>query len=303
MATVTVLWKASDNLRKSEIVATGSEHGENRKFDLDLTSLISEQRKPLIDFIGLNSSLNMHIRDVVGRPPYFRDTETVYFDAQPTAEQMVSWCQQEEATRQEIARRAQEHAMAEKAETVRLQAIYDAKWVEYNRLNDANDLEGLQNLSAWELTGKLNARSAVDNHIHRCRDEAITRIRKERVQAAIAQWIEEHGSEYLKRAFGMGYNCHRKYVIERAACEAPGFTVDYSDKAEWKDRSCPSAKALDEAVAAGNLGLGEARVVWLTNGPVDVLTPIDELLDDYFSPREAVVISEYLGKYNLVKIL
>lgn len=102
-------------------------------------------------------------------------------------------------------------------------------------------------------------------------------------------WVAAHGSEFLRKACGAGYDCQRKYVAERAATEFPGYVVDWNDKAAWRDRSCPSESALDEALRTGGL------VVWLTVSGVE---------DDYdFEAREAVVVREYLGKYDLIKTL
>jgi hypothetical protein len=107
-----------------------------------------------------------------------------------------------------------------------------------------------------------------------------------------AAWIAAHGSDHLKAAFGAGYDCQRKYVSERAALEHPGYAVDFSDNAAWRDRSCPGAAALAEALSAGG------EVVWLTtdenNEPV-------ERRGGESDGAEAVVIRQYLGKYDLIK--
>lgn len=119
-------------------------------------------------------------------------------------------------------------------------------------------------------------------------------------------WIADHGSAYLRRAcLEGGYNCQRLYVLERAAYEHPGYAVDFNDSANWRNRACPSEPALDEALRVGG------KVVWLTEAPSDrVESDESDDTDDYagmydspFEPREAIVIREFLGKYDLVRMM
>lgn len=100
-------------------------------------------------------------------------------------------------------------------------------------------------------------------------------------------WALAHGSPRLRKCVEAGYDCQRLYVFERAALEHPAYVVDFDDKATWKSRSGPSEAALDEAARVGG------EIIWLTSLP-------DE---DYVDPCEAVVIREYLGKYDLVKAM
>jgi hypothetical protein len=121
---------------------------------------------------------------------------------------------------------------------------------------------------------------------------------KERREAEKRQWIGDVGSAYLKRCLAGGYNCQRAYVIERAGVEFPGYVVDYNDAAAWKDRAAPSEKALVEAERVGGV------VVWLTDEPSNRVAESDDDSQDYgFEPCEAVVVREYLGKYDLVKLV
>lgn len=107
------------------------------------------------------------------------------------------------------------------------------------------------------------------------------------------EWIAAHGSERLRLAVENGYNCQRLYVTERAAVEHPDYTADFDDNAQWDSRSCPSEAALKEAIAVGG------EVVWLTKPP---LAKHDEDFDCYdWEEREAVVIRDFLGNYDLVK--
>jgi alpha-D-ribose 1-methylphosphonate 5-triphosphate synthase subunit PhnH len=114
---------------------------------------------------------------------------------------------------------------------------------------------------------------------------------KARREADKLAWVEVHGSEHLAQAVAAGYDCQRLYVSERAAAERPGFVVDFDDRADWRTRSCPSEAALALAEAHGG------TVVWLTNSAYELHEA------EFWEPREAVVIREYLGKYDLIREL
>jgi hypothetical protein len=129
------------------------------------------------------------------------------------------------------------------------------------------------------------------------RKEAEDRERRARAEER-AKWIAAHGSDFLRKAVGAGYDCQRRYVTERAALEYPGFEVDFDDGAEWKPRSCPSEAALDASLAVGE----ECEVVWLTC-PVGGMPEDEDGYPEEWEPREALAVREFLGKYDLVKML
>lgn len=140
--------------------------------------------------------------------------------------------------------------------------------------------------------------------------ERLAAMRREREKAERlaerARWAEAHGSEHLRRGLAAGYDMQRLYVIERAAAEAPGFVVDFDDKAGWSVRSGPSLAALDELEAARpvaeRLGLREPEIVWLTRPPQETVAA-DEAHweEEEYEAREAIVIRDFLGKYDLVR--
>jgi hypothetical protein len=114
-----------------------------------------------------------------------------------------------------------------------------------------------------------------------------------RIKAAKAEkaankssWIEDHGSDHLKRAHKADFDCHRKYIQERADLEYPGFNVDWKDNARWESIACPSVESLDF------LDLHpDAEAVWLKYG-----------IDSGDVQCEALVVRGYLGsKYDLVR--
>jgi hypothetical protein len=127
---------------------------------------------------------------------------------------------------------------------------------------------------------------------------------KAKRKADKADWIKAHGSSHLKRAHGNGYDAQRLYVTERAETEAPGFTVDFDEKAEWRGRTCPTLEALDAEAEAEALGIGEeVMVVWLINQACNGVQG-QEGYYDVFDACEAIVIRNYLGQlYDLVREL
>lgn len=130
--------------------------------------------------------------------------------------------------------------------------------------------------------------------------EAAKRRKAEEREQEKRAWVAAHGSDYLKRAIAAGYDCQKRYVLERAAVEHPGAVVDWENVANWKSRSCPSEAALDLAEKVGGI------VVWLTNPPAVSRATADEYADEYadeFEPCEAVVLRDYLGKYDLIYVL
>lgn len=113
------------------------------------------------------------------------------------------------------------------------------------------------------------------------------------------KWITEQGSQYLKDALELGYKINRKYVFERASKELENFKVDIDDKAYWQEKCNPSESALEEVKGLIEEGYN-AEIVWLTDAVEDA-DEKDEYYYEPFEPCEAIVIFDYLGKYNLVK--
>lgn len=140
-----------------------------------------------------------------------------------------------------------------------------------------------------ELNAQVKQAADEQDAIRKAAEEAECERRREEREA----WIAAHGSDYLKRAIAAGYNCQRRYVIERAAIEHPGAVVDCQDAAEWKSRSCPSEAALDLAERV------KGQVVWLTQPP---MAHKDES-DEFFEACEAVAVRGFLGKHDVVYVL
>ena len=107
-------------------------------------------------------------------------------------------------------------------------------------------------------------------------------------------WVQENGSPYLKRVVGMGHDCHRQYLSERAAIELPGFAFDWDDNALWGDCACPTTEVLDLLDVLPD----ECDVVWLKRR--------HDFDGDYDDEKEgeAIVRRNYLkSKYDLIRYI
>jgi len=146
-----------------------------------------------------------------------------------------------------------------------------------------------------QLVAAVEAKRAEIERVQRERraQEEAARAAHEREKA---EWIARHGSERLRRQTAAGYDCQRRYVLERAAQEFPDYVLDFNDAASWRSRSCVSDEAFEEASRVGG------TVVWLTAPPSSAL-PQEEGDEEEFKQTEAVVVREYLGKYDLIRMM
>jgi len=257
-------WDKSKKLRQQELIETGQAPSCSEKFGVELADLDVETRRVLVETIGTG-------------PQYVPGA----WDAQPTLEQAI----QAITEKRELERQA-ERERAEYGRRIRavIDAIYECKT--------------LDELHALHIT-------LDDKGVQGARELAEQRLEREARKAEKAAWIEAHGSAHLKAAFGRGYDCQRLYVQERAAMEAPRFEVDFDGTANWKSRSCPSSGALQAEVEAERLGIGDVKTVWLIHPPTDCSRSEVEQEADWwdFEPCEAVVITGYLGKYTLIRLV
>ncbi|WP_422448980.1 hypothetical protein [Thermoanaerobacterium sp. DL9XJH110] len=130
------------------------------------------------------------------------------------------------------------------------------------------------------------------------------RQKKEQIIKERKAWIEQHGSEKLKLALELGYECQTDYVYERARKEFPDFTLDYFDNGCWDEADNPSfetLKAVKELIDKGY----NAYIVKIKKFPYDEDNDSENDYNDYYDniEGEAIVISNYLGKYDLVKLV
>lgn len=121
--------------------------------------------------------------------------------------------------------------------------------------------------------------------------EKAEKAEKEREKAEIDEWIGKYGSEELRHAVETGGNYQRRYVFERTTKELPGFQVDYENLAYWKRQKYPSRRAREQAESLMDQGYG-VSIVWLIH-------PTNKSYN--FRSCEAIVVRDYLGKYDLLK--
>jgi hypothetical protein len=311
MSTVKVKWNASEELVREEFIATGNKPPKTREFEIDLTELTVEQRRPLIEWSEERyGPIDLTTRfEFIPDKPVFRikhaEPHTHTFDNQPAVEQVIEFV---ESNGDAIAKAKAHEAKLEAAR----QAEHEAKLAEYERVKleidaliEARDLEGLNELKLgelWSFSPSKSQKFSPHDSLSSIVDEARKEIKRERREAEKESWILANGSDHLKSAFAEGYDCQRLYVTERAAQEAPGFIVDFDDNADWRSRSCPTERAMEIVNEAREFGIREPRVVWLTSPPGA------EIVDEYepyepFEACEAVVIRNYLGRYDLVQIV
>lgn len=112
-------------------------------------------------------------------------------------------------------------------------------------------------------------------------------------------WVLAHGSQYLKDCLELGVKANLEYVVERAELEFPGYTVDYADNVRWEEKFSPSPEALSELKKLRGKDI-DAEIVWLTS-PAKVRTDDDGYYDEGFETCEAIMIRNFLGRYDLVK--
>jgi len=124
--------------------------------------------------------------------------------------------------------------------------------------------------------------------------------RRERRKSERREWAEAHGSEVLQDALEEGYDCQRRYVLERAEAEYDeSFRVDFDSEASYSGRSCPSEEALRFAQEVGG------EVVWLTRPPSedprDSHREIVASFEEQEAVRKEVRMSEHGQKYDLFR--
>lgn len=100
----------------------------------------------------------------------------------------------------------------------------------------------------------------------KARKDAEDRARNEAFEAEKKAWIEQNGSERLRKGYAMGYNCQKIYEIERAQSILGSDYVRDSSEVEEKGRSCPSLEALQEVERLKSVIEKGAVIVWLPHG-------------------------------------
>jgi hypothetical protein len=202
------------------------------------------------------------------RPRISTKVKNIYFDEPQTAESLLTFIKDAEAR---IAAKVSE-----------LEALLPEK------------------IAAWEKAVAEHKTRAAEVDAERKAREAVEKAERERREREKADWIVAHGSDHLKRATALGYDCQRQYVTERAKAEFPDYIVDFDNRAEWDTLFCPTEETLAEVEQLIEQGF-DAKAAWLTHPPYKMENEDWKHYDDF--PCEAIVVRGYLGKYNLVKFM
>lgn len=220
-----------------------------------------------------------------------------FFDSAPTVEE-VQVRILEEAVKIIGSRKADAEKL--RADTISQTAIVeDFESLSAEALPEAlPDAIKLAELKSWNCVKSLRDRLKVlesrSDEIVKARELAA----KEAIKADRLAWIKNHGSDHLKKAIAAGYNCQRKYVEERSAFEFTEFDLDFDDQLQHRSRSCPSLDAL-----AWLDRFPQGRIVWV-EARHDRSDDDEDYEDELnYEGEEAIVIENYLGKYDLVKYL
>lgn len=309
MATVNVEWALSKKAAFEQFAQTGQRPNIVQFKNIDLEPLAVEQRRVLLAQAYNPATEQFRNVDAHGQksgtvthPPDLSTKDyLVEFEAEPSVEQIV-----EAVTRlatMETERKA-EVELARERERVR---FAQQKEDEARIKSDLRTIEDSLDLKAAKAYVMPEGSPA---YIAAYKDGAINAILGKMEDAQKSAWITAHGSDHLKRACAAGYDCQRLYVVERAALEAPGWIVDYNGTGHENSRSCPSLEALEiEEVAttlASAIGALAPSVMWLTEQPTNQPKGAhsDEDWDEEsFEPCEVVRMRNYLGKYDLYKIV
>lgn len=309
---ISFLWNASDGMRKAETIATGQPAEQRRQTPAEFSDLDKDQRAAVLDLVAVDElgktpidltftwayDRRRHGAGIIRRP--------LYFDAAPTIADLIA------AIYAQIRSQAAAEAEYKAEEKDRRDAD-----IERSRAKDAEQERRLTQISEAQarLDVAIVAIDTADDDDERAAalaeldalatvtDPQANQRRKKSKEA----WIALYGSDHLKRATAAGYDSQRRYVAERAAKDAPGWTLDFDGSHKWQNRSDPSPAALDAEEEAAKLaetlpGDTQTAIVWLTAPGTNEADPNErEAAAWNFDPREAVTIDGYLGRYTLIR--
>jgi hypothetical protein len=158
-------------------------------------------------------------------------------------------------------------------------------------LSDFEDTRHVEDLKALKEEAEAQNKRRREIKERRKQEQKEKKRRaRERRAAEKMEWIGKHGSDVLQDAIEEGYDCQRRYAIERVQKEHhENFYLDFDGTSEYKERSCPSEEALRFAQET------DGEVVWLVQPGTMVE---DEEPSRGFQPTEAVRKRVSLGKHG-----
>ncbi|MBU1449286.1 hypothetical protein KKF45_05570 [Patescibacteria group bacterium] len=316
-----VSFTLSEEFRQRRFVADGVLPEMNQTLELDMSTATPKQRQAIAAYCGVRLEVEIGVwknYTVCSEPTPHLDK--VALDVIPDLDMVVANVRRMAAEKQaaqeyyDADRRTKcETDLAKKIQTLRnylaerkIGGDYDTTLWRYGLAEDGkrlridrSDYDALR----VEYDAQVAIRKAEIKAEHEANEER-KRIEAEQAEQARLAWIQANGSEHLQRAIAAGHDCNRRYLVERAAQEYPGYVLDYGDAAAWKSRSCPSIEALNErdAILAAHPG-ATVEIVWLTAEPRDHKREEEDYYAEPDEEREAVVVSDseiYGGRW-LVK--
>jgi len=315
-ATVKVTFALSDEYRRARLIHTGENLSQRQTIEIDLATATEDDRADIINWTGLD------LRDIKIETWHAAEawqdhkpvSDYLMLDGVPSVQEIVAHCLRMRMERDEAQRIHDEYMLGEINEdlskTMRAMREHIANRtignvdlrssLDGDRKRLGVDLSAYNALraeyNAWEA--ERQAQIAAEHEANERKREAEKAAREAEKQA----WVQQHGSDHLRRACAAGHDCSRMYWRERAALEYPGYVVDIEDEASWKSRACPSIDALDErdAVLAAHPG-ADAEIVWLTAMPLDHKAEDED--EDEFEACEALTVRDPRYPYDLIKIL
>ncbi len=305
---IVVEYRVSEEYRAQQLRETGQLAPETATVGGTLADLSPALRSALVDAEGVQDTYQFLVAGLGDREakakltlPTGEESLAAAVAAALEATDLLARRREAKEAAEGYARAVRTQALAileRGAEEIESMAVWQAATAEYIidvMLPDPEMRAALRGVPDW------------DNPVHRAvaaAEKAREKAEAEAFRVAMEAWATQHGSPRLQQAINRGYKATRTYAEERAALEAPGWIVDVSDRAEWRDRVDPSAHALAAeeeatALAKGLAALGSlasnqahARVVWLTQLP---------MRSDWDVPQqEALVVRGYLGRYDLI---
>lgn len=159
----------------------------------------------------------------IGEPHLKEERKATYFDSIQTVDQLIAWKKNRLASLERSKQQAEEELKIA---------------LEEYRLNKEKEAQEKAEHSAKEAEEKQKREAE-----------------KAKREQEKADWIRKHGSQYLKDCLELGVKANLEYVVERAALEFPGYTVDYANNAQWDEKFSPSPEALAELKGFADLTL------------------------------------------------
>lgn len=111
-----------------------------------------------------------------------------------------------------------------------------------------------------------------------------------RIESKKSDWISLHGSDELKKAYGLGYPCKKRYYKEYAyMILGDEYIQDYDGVVDTKPMCCPTLPAMIELERNQSWDISSKKIVFLPKGISKLLTNLVKRQTEAV-PMEAVEV-------------